>query len=858
MRFVLRQSWREISNSRSFCLFYCLNLSFGLIALLVVDAFRHSIEEKVAVESKELLGADLAMRARRPLSNVELELAQSVLPSESQSLDVVDFYSMAAGPTGRTRLVKVIAMDEGFPFYGGFKLRVGGSHPGDRKALIHQKPLTWIHPELRAQLEIDLGDELLLGEGRFLVSDWVKEHSGLAFQPTDLAPKVFIGRNFLDQTNLLGRGNLAFHNRLFKLPEGSDSETCSEKMESVLQSPELRIYSHQQAGHRAGRLLRYLSDFLSLVSLVAFFLACLGSGFLFHGFLAHRLPELAAMIALGASRLTAVSIFLTQLLLLGIFSVLPAVLLCSVFLPILSELVSQFATIKIRVFLGLESLALALGTAILSGLLLCLPSLSKVFSLCPADLFREAARPGSGGTFRGSLLLLPGIFAFWGLCQYLSHSEKLGQVFFFSLLLSISVLFLVSSRGFGWLAKALERTSPSFRLAARSLARDRAGSTTGFLALGAGVLLLTLVPQTKYALEKEIGLDDRESKLPDLFLFDLQEEQLSPLRSFLENEGIFMENLTPWVRGKIISLKGAPYEKSPAADRESSNPEDQRRQAFRNRSFNLSYGEDPLTGETIIAGRPFQGSYDPLKKKPVEISLEHKYAEALDLGVGDHMELEVAGVFIEAKVVNLRRVRWTSFRPNFFARMQPGVLEGAPKTFLGTLSSLNAEEREKAQNSLVKEFPTISILDVKRTGKRILEVVAQMTWVLQLMAALSLFAGIIVLFCVVRQKAKSRRWEINLQRTLGCPSNRLRRQSRFEFILLGFAASALGSGLSVFASYLLSAQVFDRVWDFRWDLPFICILGICFLCALIAELGTRSVLRQSPGMLLRDNQEFGG
>ena len=107
--------------------------------------------------------------------------------------------------------------------------------------------------------------------------------------------------------------------------------------------------------------------------------------------------------------------------------------------------------------------------------------------------------------------------------------------------------------------------------------------------------------------------------------------------------------------------------------------------------------------------------------------MEHKYAQALGLNLGDRMSIEVSGILIEAEVVNLRRVRWTSFQPNFFVQMQPGVLDRAPKTFLGTLHHLSQEKKAQIQDQLVRKFPTVSILDVERTGKKILQVVGQMT-----------------------------------------------------------------------------------------------------------------------------------
>ena len=73
MSFVLRNAWREIRNNRSFCLFYALNLALGLVGFLTVDSFKGSLERKVSEESKLLLGADLAVRARRDLTQEEVD-----------------------------------------------------------------------------------------------------------------------------------------------------------------------------------------------------------------------------------------------------------------------------------------------------------------------------------------------------------------------------------------------------------------------------------------------------------------------------------------------------------------------------------------------------------------------------------------------------------------------------------------------------------------------------------------------------------------------------------------------------------------------------------------------------------------
>ena len=123
------------------------------------------------------------------------------------------------------------------------------------------------------------------------------------------------------------------------------------------------------------------------------------------------------------------------------------------------------------------------------------------------------------------------------------------------------------------------------------------------------------------------------------------------------------------------------------------------------------------------------------------------------------------------------------------------------------------------QNLLVREFPTVSILDVERTGRKILRGGGTNDLGTTINGHLSVLAGLVILYCVVREKARSQSWEMNLQKVLGCTIKQLRKQVWVEFGILGGGAAVMGTMLSLITSYLLSVEVFDRVWSFRWDLP---------------------------------------
>jgi putative ABC transport system permease protein len=373
------------------------------------------------------------------------------------------------------------------------------------------------------------------------------------------------------------------------------------------------------------------------------------------------------------------------------------------------------------------------------------------------------------------------------------------------------------------------------------------------MALGLGVLLLNLIPQFQTSLESEIGLKNKSGKLPKLFLFDVQENQVTPLKNLLEFEGHPLSNITPWVRGKLLKVKDQKYKVENVSSSGMNDPENERRNRFRNRSFNLSYRDHLLNSEEIIKGRMVSLTYNPDDGKPAEVSIEQKYAESMNLDINDKIEIEVSGVEIPAIVVNIRRVRWTSFQPNFFVQMQPGVLEQAPKTFIATLNNLDINEKESVQNLLVEKFPTISILDVERTGEKILSIVEQMTWVLQLMAMLSILAGLVILYSISKEKAREQRWEINLLKILGASFKDLKNQVRIEFALLGFCSSLVGVLLSSLFSFILAEYIFDKVWAFNLILPLLIISVVVALSVITAEWGTRKLLNEKPGSILHES-----
>ena len=100
------------------------------------------------------------------------------------------------------------------------------------------------------------------------------------------------------------------------------------------------------------------------------------------------------------------------------------------------------------------------------------------------------------------------------------------------------------------------------------------------MALGLGVFLTIFIPQVEDLLEKEIS-PAKNLKLPSLFLFDIQEDQVKGLEKLLLDKGSSLLDPTPLIRARILKVNGKEFKKEIS-------PEDnslETRERTRNRFF---------------------------------------------------------------------------------------------------------------------------------------------------------------------------------------------------------------------------------------------------------------------------------
>jgi putative ABC transport system permease protein len=162
-------------------------------------------------------------------------------------------------------------------------------------------------------------------------------------------------------------------------------------------------------------------------------------------------------------------------------------------------------------------------------------------------------------------------------------------------------------------------------------------------------------------------------------------------------------------------------------------------------------------------------------------------------------------------------------------------------------------ERQSAllQKELVKQFPNVSILDLRQVLSVIEGLLEKISWIINFMAFFSILTGIIVLLGAVRTSKYQRIKESVLLRTIGAKSSQILKITALEYTYLGVLGGLSGILLSLIGSQLLALLVFKTSFVPSM-FPFLVLFpGITLLVLVIGLLNSRSVIKSPPLEVLR-------
>jgi len=377
------------------------------------------------------------------------------------------------------------------------------------------------------------------------------------------------------------------------------------------------------------------------------------------------------------------------------------------------------------------------------------------------------------------------------------------------------------------------RAGSIWRLALAGLQRRGASNAMQVVIFAMAIMLLLVLVLVRTSL-----IDEWQTQLPpgtpNHFMINIGPADVQPVDQMLRSHDIASEPLYPMIRGRIMAVNG---EALPASD----DREDSRRQ----RESNFTWSDSLPPGNRLAAG-----DWWPPGTDEALVSVEREFAERLGIRVGDSLDFLVGAEPLRATVANLRELDWQSMRPNFFLVFPPRLLAPYPATFM---TSFYLDPADKAfLNQFIRRFPTVTVIEMDVVVEQIRNIVRQVSAAIELVLAIILAAGSLVLVAGVQASVDARMHESAILRALGARRNLVLGGLFIEFATLGLFAGLLATVAAELSVYVLEEWVMDMRYS---PTPGVWPLGIGLGMVLIGCLGVfscRRVVTSPPVVLLRE------
>ncbi|HUR41828.1 MAG TPA: FtsX-like permease family protein [Verrucomicrobiae bacterium] len=813
----LRKGWRSGE-----LMILTLALAVAVAAVAAVSLFTGRLNEAIALQTGETLGADLMLTSRDPLPKEVTKAAQA---TGATLAPVVQFPSVVLrGEATALASMKVVTAD--YPLrgvvriadqpFGPARIAVGGPGPGE----------AWVDLRLWQDLSLEGGAIVQAGASQLVVRALIVDEPGRGVGFSDLAPRFLMNAADLPATGLLGPAARA---QYFLQATGTPAQVQALK---ELQLPlGVRRVSPEDARPELKAALRNSAEFLGIARLAAALLAAAAVALCAAQWGVKLRDEVALLKCLGASRAWVLRALVLNLLALGaVAGGVGALLGVGA-----QEVVARMLGTLMQVQLPAPSLLPLLQAWFVALLLLigfALPPILQACATSPIRVFQRDERV-AGRRLPAVSAAIAVIALLWTQTQtWQAAALVLGGAVLVAGLLALNAWLLVL------LLTPLKRAvGTSWRFGLGNVARRRGSTVAQAVALGLALLALLLVSVVRQDL-----LSTWRNRLPpntpNQFLINIQPDQVEPLQAFLLSKGVTDARFWPMARGRLVALRGQPVTAETFDD-----PETRR---WIDRDFNLSWSAELNPDNEITQGE----WWGEAGRGMPWMSADEYAVERLGLKLGDTLTLDFAGTQIEFTIHNLRTVKWDSFRPNFFLLAPPGVLE--EKAAAQWLTSFHlAPDRRSLLRELIQGYPNVTVLDIESLMTQVRTMMDRIIGAVEFIFLFTLAAGLTVLLAAIEGTRGERVREAGLLRALGARSSVIAKGLIAEYAVLGLLAGTIAAIAAQVIAWLLAEQVFKLPYGLR---PSLWLVGAGVGALLVTTLGwwsLRGTLRTPPDRVLR-------
>jgi len=834
---LFKMAWRDSRKNRSRLFLFVSSIVLGIAALVAIYSFGDNLKQNIDDQAATLIGADLVISSNKEVTPVIKKLVDSLGDERSQERSFVSMVQFTSN--SGTRLVQVKALQGAFPYYGELETTpeaAGRSFRNNKEALVDKT--------LMLQFASKVGDSIRVGKMTFKIAGLLNKAPGQSGVSSSVAPVVYIPAAYVEQTGLIQRGSRINYRYYFKYNHVVDMDKLTKSIEPRLEKEGINYDTIATQKEQTGKSFADLTSFLALVGFIALLLGCIGVASAIHIYVREKINTIAVLRCLGVKASQAFLIYLIQIVGVGFIGALIGSLLGTLIQQVLPVVLKDFIPFTIDVTISWKSIAQGVLLGVIISILFALSPLLSVRNVSPLNTLRLSFEETSLTRDPLKWLVYFLILLFIGGFTYLQLGS-IPQTIVFVICIFIAFLLLAGmAKLLMWLVKRFFPFGWSYlwRQGFSNLYRPNNQSVILIISIGLGTAFICTLFFIQGILMQRVTMSSSGNQ-PNIILFDIQSTQKDAVAALTKKQNIPVISQVPIVTMTLMEVNGKTAAQLKKDTSKTSVPHH-----VLTREYRVTY-RDSLTSTEKITDGKWIGKSNP--NEVIPISMEEGYARRSHLHIGDKLLFNVQGAPMLTQIKSTRSVNFNRVQTNFLIVFPAGILEQAPQFYVQISRVPNPKVSASFQQTMVRNFPNISVIDLALILSVIDELLGKIGFVIQFMALFSILTGVIVLIASVRISKYQRIQESVLLRTLGASRKQILAITALEYFFLGALAAATGLLISIAGSWALAKYTFETTFT-PHILPILGIFGlICLLTVVIGLLNSRGVLNKPPLEVLR-------
>ena len=603
-------------------------LTLIIACVFALSALAERMEQVIVKQGKDALTADSVFISANPIPQPLLDLTQF---EQLESSQLTRFSTMAFSDNSM-QLVTVKAVESNYPLRG--EMRLEGA---DNAASNHVEPgELWLDERIFAQLEVEIGDNVTIGDADLTITGRITQEPGLSFNPFQQMPAVLIHTSDIDATGAIQPGSRVS----FRLFLNGDDTKLKVAQDSIELTPSDR-WRTQDSASRTNDMFESTTQYLSLTVAIVVIMAATTLVLTCQHYVASRRKTIAMLKSLGASKQWIIKWLSVQVSLLVLIGAVLGITIGIGLEFLLRIPLGDLLPTPLPSY-GIEPVILAILSSILIGVpALGIPLIGLVNTSAISVI--QSSHQSSESYKKYLLLLVPTI------PMMLMYGDNL---LVWIVLAGIACLFLVLAIVSTLVLRLVGKlpTSTSMRLALSRINRTPLATGIQFGSLALSLMLLSIIWLVRSDL-----LSDWQQTLPEnapnAFALNIASYEKDSYLATIDSNEVERTQAFPIIRGRLTAINGVEA----------------------NEYSDTSEGTDALSREINFTWGDSLPEYNEVLEgvwtQEQGVSVESDVADQLGLKIGDELSFTINSQSVSAKVNSIRKVEWREMKPNFLLHL---------------------------------------------------------------------------------------------------------------------------------------------------------------------------------------------